>query len=247
MFRTLFSKKTWTEGPGSLVIAVLIAFTIRWALVEAYVIPSGSMLPTLLIRDHIFVNKLTYGVRVPFTKTWLAHFREPQRGEVIVFRNPEHPDVFFIKRVIGIPGDRISVRDGRLYLNGEALPRRIAEDDTNYKWLRNEDFKDSYSSKDDYMHWEETENNVTHSILLRRGQALAPDYESPVVPPGYLFVMGDNRDNSFDSRMWGFLPEQNIIGSAMFVWLSCEEGLPMVRVLCNPITIRWGRFFHVIH
>lgn len=241
---SIFAKKTWTEGWGSLILAVLVALSIRWLLIEAYVIPSGSMLPSLLIRDHIFVNKLTYGIRVPFTRTWMTQFRQPERAEVIVFRNPREPDIFFIKRVIGVGGDTVSIRDGRVYVNDKALDRRVAESKADFEWLREVDF--SNSRPDDYMHWEETENNVTHSVLLLRGQAMRQDFETITVPKGQLFVMGDNRDNSNDSRYWGFVPLENVVGRAMFVWLSCEEYIPVVP-LCNPLTIRWGRFFHPIH
>src|SRR5580698_3075492 len=103
----VLSKRFWTEGPGSFVVAVLIALTIRWAFMEAYVIPSPSMLPTLLVHDHIFVNKFVYGVRVPFTENWLVKFAQPKRGEVVVFKYPENMDMFYIKRVVGLPGDKV--------------------------------------------------------------------------------------------------------------------------------------------
>src|SRR5262245_37649269 len=99
-------KGSWLEGLGSLVLAIVVALAIRWALIEAYTIPSGSMIPSLLIHDHIFVNKLVYGLRVPFSQDWVVRFGEPQRGEVIVFRYPEDPSQFFIKRVVGVPGDK---------------------------------------------------------------------------------------------------------------------------------------------
>ena len=99
----------------------------------------------------------------------------------------------------------------------------------------------------DYYHWEEDVNNVKHSVLTRKDFSPMADFEGEVVPPGHLFVMGDNRDNSWDSRGWGFLPMENVLGRAMFVWLSCEEPLPVVKFLCNPLTIRWSRFFHSVH
>src|SRR3954463_12361570 len=114
----MFTKKYWTEGWGSLAVAVFVALGIRWAFVEAYVIPSGSMLPSLLIQDHIFVNKLVYGVRVPFSKSWLTKFRTPEKGEVIVFKYPEDESTFFIKRVIGVPGDKIAWDGQKLTING---------------------------------------------------------------------------------------------------------------------------------
>lgn len=247
MWEKLKSKHFWTDGYGSLAVAVLIALSIRWALVEAYVIPSGSMLPTLLIRDHIFVNKLVYGVRYPFTKSWLVQFGTPKRGEVIVFRNPKQPDVFFIKRVIGLPGDRISYIKSRLYINDQPVPRELSTNNWAFDWLRDEDFRESMTRKEDYAHWDEDLNGVKHSVLTRKSISPLSDYEGDIVPEGFLFAMGDNRDNSWDSRGWGYVPVENVLGRAMFVWLSCEQGLPVVDFLCNPLTIRWGRFFHGIH
>src|ERR1700722_7968836 len=110
------------SGIGSLLVAVIVALAIRWLFFEAYVIPSGSMLPSLLIQDHIFVNKLIYGLRVPFSKQWMVHFRLPVKGEVIVFRFPEDESTFFIKRVIGVPGDKISWDGNQLTINGEKVP-----------------------------------------------------------------------------------------------------------------------------
>src|ERR1700733_465368 len=112
---------TWTSGFGSLFVAILVALSIRWCLIEAYVIPSGSMLPSLLIQDHIFVNKLIYGIRVPFSKDWLARFRIPEKGEIIVFKYPEDESTFFIKRVIGTPGDKISWDGEQLTINGQEM------------------------------------------------------------------------------------------------------------------------------
>lgn len=171
-FRTL---KTWG-------LPLLAALTVRWGVAEAYVIPSGSMEPTLQITDRIFVNKLAYGVRVPFTKKWLAHFAEPVRGEVVVFRYPKDESIFFIKRVIGTGGDTIECdSSGRLLVNGV------------------------YLSENGY----ETKFGGTFG---------SREFGPVVVPDGQLFVMGDNRDNSSDSRVWGFLPVENVLGRAERVW-----------------------------
>lgn len=243
----MMTKKFWTEGIGSYGLAILLALTIRWAFMEAYVIPSGSMLPSLLIKDHIFVNKFVYGLRIPFSENWLMKLRMPKRGEVIVFKYPEDKDTFFIKRVVGLPGDKVSFKEGRIYINGEEVKMSQATQDGNAAWLRDKDFQEGtpMDTKADYEHWRELLGDVEHDVLLRKGYYMEEAPFGPVeVPQNALFVMGDNRNRSRDSRAWGFVPEENILGRAMFVWLSCDESIPLVPFICNPLELRWGRFFH---
>lgn len=245
-FRT---KIFWTEGWGSLALAVFVALFIRWAFIEAYVIPSGSMLPSLLIHDHIFVNKMVYGVRVPFSENWLVKFGEPKRGEVVVFKYPRDMSTFFIKRIVGEPGDKIYYENGTLYINDKPMEKKAPVSDWDFNWLRDADFQrdgNVYDNKDNYTHFTEVLGDKEHSILLRKGD-IYETYGPVVVPEDELFVMGDNRNNSSDSRVWKFLPKKNILGRAMFIWLSCEETLPVLPFLCNPLTIRWGRFFHPVN
>lgn len=255
------SKYFWVEGAGSVFLAIVGALTIRWAFLEAYVIPSGSMLPSLLINDHIFVNKLVYGLRVPFSEKWLTKFHEPKKGEVIVFKYPRDMSTFFIKRVVGEPGDKIRVENGTLYINDIPMEKKVVASPNDFDWLRDEDFQrdgNTYDSKDNYVHFIETlPGNIEHNVLLRRGEALMDSFGPITVPPNSLFVMGDNRNNSMDSRVWGFVPMENILGRASFVWLSCEETFVpsnyisalgfLDKMICNPLTIRWRRFFHSVH
>jgi signal peptidase I len=240
------SKKFWTEGHGSFVTAIAAALVIRWGFFEAYVIPSGSMLPTLLIHDHIFVNKFIYGLRVPFSENWLVKFREPSRGEIIVFKHPKEMGTFLIKRVVGVPGDKIFFENGTLYVNDKAMEKVPPPEKSEFLWLRDADFQSGGMSSDALSNYDQYIENlvgIEHSILLRKGERF--DTFGPVeVPNDHLFMMGDNRDNSADSRYWGFMPQQNILGRASLVWLSCEEKIPYVGILCLPWTIRWTRFFH---
>lgn len=212
----------------ALLTAVLVALFIRSFGIEAFKIPSGSMLPTLSIGDHIFVNKFIYGLRIPFTKYRFMKFTEPKRGDVIVFIYPVDESKDFIKRVIGLSGDRVYVKDEDVFVNGIKLPKEKLEvseypDDKRRLLVLNAG-RHSIPSEvgwSDFNFFEEEIGDMEHLVqyehyLERQG------YEA-VVPPGHYFVMGDNRDNSADSRSWGFVPEGNVKGRAMFVWLSIDK------------------------
>jgi signal peptidase I len=245
--------KFWTDGFGSFIVAVALALIVRWAFFEAYVIPSTSMLPTLLVNDHIFVNKISYGMRWPLSEKWILEFGNPDRGDVVVFKYPNDKNQFFIKRIVGLPGDHILYDNGNLYVNEKLVERRIPEifrDDG--AWIRDEDFvgEEKSGGKLNYVHWEEVMNDRPYSVLLRKDQPKIT-FGPYIVPPDHYFVMGDNRNNSQDSREWEdskrFVPRSYLIGRATFVWLSCEKTFATLPFLCHPLSIRWSRLFHGIH
>ena len=188
------------ENIEAIIIAIILALFIRTFIVQAFKIPSGSMQPTLEIGDHILVNKFIYGVKLPYVRTTLIPLGAPERGDIIVFKYPEEPDKDFIKRVIGIPGDTIEVRNKQVFVNGELL---------------NHDFG------------RHTDSNVIPGRVSHR------DNFGPVaVPADSYFVMGDNRDNSYDSRFWGFVDESAIKGEAFIIYWSWDS---------QDFDVRWGR------
>ena len=217
----------WIEYPKSFFPVILIVFVLRSFLVEPFKIPSGSMIPTLLVGDFILVNKYTYGIRLPVINKKIIDINEPKRGDVMVFRYPEDPSVDYIKRVVGLPGDQVSYEGKRLVINGREVPRRDAGD---------------YLLKDKIQYlkqYAETLGETEHAILLDASEPAVPPYVKQfpqrenclynnngvkcTVPPGNYFMMGDNRDNSSDSRVWGFVPEANIVGKAFFIWFNFSE------------------------
>lgn len=207
------------EYVEALLVAGLLAFVIRSFVFEAFKIPSSSMVPTLLVGDHIFVNKFHYGLRIPFTKYWPVQFGELKHGDVVVFIYPVDESKDFIKRVIGLPGDEIRTIGHDVYVNGTLLEHADAPPPP--------DVTDS----DQYTYYRETHDGASYLIRYDRQYSL-PERQF-TVPEHSFFVMGDNRDNSQDSREWGAVPEKHLKGRAMFVWLSLnhDEG-----------GVRWDRF-----
>ena len=206
---------------------ILIVLLFRSFLAEPFKIPSGSMMPTLLVGDFILVNKFAYGLRLPVLGTKLVSIGEPKRGDVFVFRypNPEHDPrkegLDYIKRVIGLPGDEITYRNKTLYVNGKEVPQA---DVGPFVGSGNE----ARRMADAEIH-EEMLPEVEHQIL--QSSMLLPGREgSWRVPAGQYFAMGDNRDNSEDSRYWGFVPEQNVIGKAFVIWMNWDGGIDFKRI-----------------
>ena len=217
----------WVEYSISFFPVILIVFLLRSFLVEPFKIPSSSMVPTLLVGDFILVNKFTYGIRIPVLNRKVIQIGNPERGDVMVFRFPEDPSLDYIKRVVGVPGDRVEYRNKRLTINGAPVPTRQIDD-----YLSKERMQFS-------KRFVETLNGTEHEILLDEdaSASMMPGRAFPfagncnynssglacTVPPGHYFMMGDNRDNSSDSRVWGFVPDENIVGKAFFIWLNLNE------------------------
>jgi signal peptidase I len=220
----LLMQPWWLDWTAGLFPVIIVVFLLRSFLFEPFKIPSGSMIPTLLVGDLILVNKFTYGVRLPVINTKITEGNKPQRGDVMVFRYPPKPSLDYIKRVVGVPGDTVAYLNKRLTINGKpvetnTLPDFFDEDASQY-----------------FKQFEETLGEKPHRLL---NDARRPAFVAGVekfegmencnytvegvtckVPEGHYFMMGDNRDNSLDSRYWGFVPDKNIVGKAFFVWMN---------------------------
>jgi len=207
---------------------LLIVLLIRSFIVEPFRIPSGSLEPTLRIGDFIVVNKYHYGLRLPVLKTKIVTLNEPKIGDIAVFRWPVDTSIDFIKRIIATPGDRLSYKNKVLFVNGKEAPQVLQ------RTLKNPDEKGRLR---DVIQKSETINGVVHNIYVRDAMP-ARDFNEIVIPKGYYFAMGDNRDDSSDSRYWGLVPEKNLVGRAMAVWFSWDS---------VHHSVRWNRIGSVIH
>lgn len=220
----------WVEYPKSFFPIILIVFSLRSFLVEPFKIPSGSMIPTLLIGDFILVNKYTYGIRLPVANLKIIDMNEPQRGEVMVFRFPEDPSIDYIKRVIGVPGDMITYRNKQLSIND--VPVQL-EQGGDYKYIDGpayiytQRFKENMDgSEHDILINEDMPDiqlSAIHHFPNRENCTFDRTGFSCKVPEGNYFTLGDNRDGSSDSRYWGFVPENHIVGKAFLIWWNFND------------------------
>lgn len=189
---------------------LLVVFVLRSFLVEPFQIPSSSMVPTLAVGDYILVNKFTYGIRLPVSRTKVMDLNDPDRGDVMVFFPPHMNDTYYIKRVVGLPGDTVSYRNKRLFVNGVQVSRKdvgIADEGPHGRFRQGQ----------------EQLGDATH--MMQVNEARPPRDFTVVVKPGHYFMMGDNRDNSSDSRIWGQVPEKDIVGKAFAIWMHWKSFL----------------------
>jgi len=230
-FRKLRTKNAkeplWVEWGAGFFPVILIVFVLRSFLAEPFKIPSGSMIPTLQVGDFILVNKFTYGIRLPVINKKIIDVNEPKRGDVMVFRYPEDPSLDYIKRVVGVPGDTVAYQNKRLTINDQPVettkiadylhPERLYYSEqyvarmsgVEHRYLNDSDAPGFIPDATGFPYRENCTYNAAGVICK--------------VPAGHYFMMGDNRDNSRDSRFWGFVPEQNIVGKAFFIWLNLGD------------------------
>lgn len=207
-------KSTFREYAEAIVIALVLALFIRTFIVQAFKIPSGSMLPTLQIGDHILVSKFIYGLKMPFTGSVLISVKEPKANDIVVFKFPKDPKLDYIKRVIGVAGDKVEIRNKKIFINGEP-------------------FEDSFG-----VHLD--------SRIMPASAGPRDNFGPITVPEGRVFVMGDNRDNSFDGRFWGFVDLKVVRGKAFIIYWSWDVRKPLLSP--GRITsIRWSRLGDIVH
>ena len=203
------SEPVAVEYARSFFPVLFVVFVLRSFLVEPFQIPSSSMVPTLQVGDYILVNKFTYGIRLPVIRTKVLELNEPKRGDVMVFFPPHMNDTYFIKRVVGLPGDTVTYRNKQIFVNGEPVAREAATDQT---------------GSDPRYHLDHEALGEEEHLMQVDAQRPATDFYE-VVKSGHYFMMGDNRDNSSDSRVWGQVPEKDIVGKAFAIWMHWDTFL----------------------
>ena len=243
-----FARKSATrQYAESIGLALGVALLLRAFVVEAFQIPSGSMIPTLEVGDHIFVSKFAYAIGIPFSNAKIAELGKPKRGDIIVFKYPPDQNIDYIKRVMGLPGETLEVRHNEVFIDGRPLEREqlrepcVADD--------GKDLGKDFDGDDDrhpcevWLEHLESKSHVTHQEPLR---STTSDFGPVKIPAGHYFAMGDNRDNSKDSRVWGFVPFELFKGRALVIWWSRDPargGLSPSGVVDWFSSIRWRRFF----
>ena len=238
-------KSTIREYAESIGVAIAIALFLRTFIIEAFQIPSGSMIPSLEIGDHIFVSKSAYGIGNPFANKRLISFGPPKRGDIIVFKFPQNQDIDYIKRVVGLPGETVELRKSEIFINGRPMHRELSKlpchDDEGPR------MDGHLLAGDDCELWMEDLDGKVHPAQHKPGSR--PDFGPIVVAEGNVFVMGDNRDNSNDSRSWGTVPLELVKGRALIVWWSRGplggDGFPGIMKEWFG-AIRWRRFFTIV-
>lgn len=209
---SLAKEPIWVEYAKSLFPVFFLVLLFRSFIAEPFTIPSESMLPTLEVGDYIVVNKFSYGFRLPVIGTKILEMDDPERGDVMVFKFPENPKINFIKRVVALPGDTLKYENKRLYINGEKVEEILMDSSENL----------SSSQARQYI---ENIDGVEHAIRKRLGASGFNTQTEWLVPEGHYFVMGDNRDNSNDSRFWGTVPDELVMGKAFAIWMHKLPGL----------------------
>lgn len=212
--KTTKNKSILREYVEAIVIAILLALFIRTFLVQAFKIPSGSMLPTLLIGDHLLVNKFIYGVKMPFSGSVIIPVKDPKPNDIVVFKFPKNPKLDYIKRVIAVAGDTVEIRNKHIFINGQP-------------------FKDEHGV-------------FTDSKILPANTAPRDNFGPVKVPSGKIFAMGDNRDNSFDGRFWGFVDLKAVRGKAFILYWSWDVQKPLLS-LDRFTSVRWRRIGDLVH
>jgi len=207
-------KSTFREYTEAIIIAILLALFIRTFVIQAFKIPSGSMLPTLQIGDHLLVNKFIYGIRVPFTGKTLVPIKDPKHGDIIVFRYPKDRSTDYIKRVVGVSGDKVLIKNKKLFINDRAV--------------------------------EDLHAHFTSPTILPASKNPKDNFGPISVPKGKLFVMGDNRDNSSDSRFWGYVDSTDVLGKALIIYWSWDINKPLFSME-RFASIRWSRLANILH
>ena len=197
-----------------LIYLIVGLLALRWTVVEPYVVPTGSMEPTLKPGDRLYALKCAYDVRFPFTDYVLFDTGKVERGDVILFRAPRDPKITYVKRAVGLPGDKLAFRNGSIFINGEEVAKAPAEDQ--------EIMYDIYRRDEKTLYLEQL-GDVKHYVILDHGIPQNRFLEEITIPEGHYFASGDNRDNSHDSRAWGFVPKELLKGEAMFIWFSSRD------------------------